>query len=95
MGKRGERAGQLLVLVAYPAPLLARLAQRERRADFLSGLPATHPLDAKDLDLDAGGEAGVEKLAPAERLRLVYSYLTSTREDGGLGIGPGAGECGR
>lgn len=30
VGKRGERDGQLLVLVACPAELLRRLAQRER-----------------------------------------------------------------
>ena len=30
VGKRGEREGQILVLISCPAPLLKRLAQRER-----------------------------------------------------------------
>ena len=36
MGKRGERAGQLLVLVSCPEELLRRLAVRERYEDGLS-----------------------------------------------------------
>lgn len=30
IGKRGEREGQLLILISCPPPLLKRLAQRER-----------------------------------------------------------------
>lgn len=80
VGKRGERDGQLLVLVACPAELLRRLAQRERHSDFLSGLPTTHSITAEDLD--------VAPLTPADRIRLVHTYITSTEGDGGLGIAP-------
>lgn len=99
VGKRGEREGQLLVLVSCPRSILTRLAQRERyrslatvvlannpftirchrHSDFLCGLPTTNPAAARDLN--------AQELSPADRLRLVHTYVTSTRQDGGLGIG--------
>lgn len=81
VGKRGERAGQLLVLVACPPVVLKRLAQRERHSDFLCGLPGTgHSIRAEDLD--------ATPLAQGDQLRLVHTYITSTTQDGGLGIAP-------
>lgn len=87
VGKRGERDGQLLVLVACPPALLKRLAQRERHADFLSGLPTNNPIAAEDLD--------ATPLSPADRLRLVYTHITSTQGDGGLGVAPESKEWDR
>ncbi|KAI0718077.1 DUF590-domain-containing protein [Cerioporus squamosus] len=46
VGKRGEKEGQLLVLVQCPESTLARLVQRER---LLCGLPATNPTSTRDL----------------------------------------------
>ncbi|KAH8103893.1 DUF590-domain-containing protein [Cristinia sonorae] len=80
VGKRGEREGQLLVLVSCPPGLLKRLAQRERHSDFLSGLPPTHSIDGEDLESTP--------LCPADHLRLIYSYVAATEDDGGLGIAP-------
>ncbi|RDX50828.1 DUF590-domain-containing protein [Lentinus brumalis] len=82
VGKRGEKEGQLLVLVQCPESTLARLVQRERYSDFLCGLPATNPTATRDL--------ASEPLTPANRLRLVYTYVTATLADGGLGVAPGS-----
>ena len=49
-----------------------------RHSDFLSGLPVT--------PLPEGVTIG--PLSPADRIRLVYSYITSMPSDGGLGITP-------
>ncbi|THH32040.1 hypothetical protein EUX98_g2150 [Antrodiella citrinella] len=80
VGKRGEREGQLLVLVSCPPTLLKRLAQRERHTDFLSGLPSKHSIGGDDLESTP--------LCPADHLRLIHSYVTATEEDGGLGLYP-------
>jgi len=80
VGKRGEREGQILVLISCPASLLKRLAQRERHSDFLSGLPAQNPLLGEDLDSTP--------MCPADHLRLLHSYVTATKGDGGLGVSP-------
>ncbi|KAH9947024.1 DUF590-domain-containing protein [Amylocystis lapponica] len=81
-GKCGESGGQLLVLVACPQNTLARLAQRERYSDFVSGLPMADPTTPFDLDSTP--------LSPADRLRLIHTYVTSTVSDGGLGVAPGS-----
>lgn len=80
VGKRGERDGQLLVLVACPPALVKRLAQRERHSDFLHGLPSRHAISGEDID--------ATPLSPADQIRLVHTYITSTQADGGLGIAP-------
>ncbi|KAI0358315.1 DUF590-domain-containing protein [Trametes cingulata] len=82
VGKRGEKEGQLLVLVHCPESTLTRLVQRERYSDFLCGLPTTNPTGTRDLT--------AEPLSPADRLRLVHTYVTSTPADGGLGVAPGS-----
>ncbi|KAI0630727.1 DUF590-domain-containing protein [Trametes polyzona] len=82
VGKRGEKEGQLLVLVQCPQSTLTRLVQRERYSDFLCGLPTTNPTGTRDLT--------AEPLSPADRLRLVHTYVTSTPGDGGLGVAPGS-----
>ncbi|KAI0085807.1 DUF590-domain-containing protein [Irpex rosettiformis] len=87
VGKRGERDGQLLVLVSCPSVLLKRLAQRERHSDFLYGLPTNNAVTAEDLDS--------APLSPADQIRLVYTYITSTESDGGLGIAPGSPQWNR
>ncbi|KAJ7498162.1 calcium-activated chloride channel-domain-containing protein [Mycena galericulata] len=51
-------------------------------SDFLSGLPTT-PLKV---------EEQVQPLSPADRIRLVHAFITSTPTDGGLGISPDASE---
>ena len=50
-----------------------------RHSDFLSGLPVNPA-------------ANSQPLSPAERIRLVHSYITSTPKDGSLGISPDAPE---
>lgn len=99
VGKRGEQEGQLLVLLHSPENTLKQLVQRERcflcgscylarphlwhrYSDFLCGLPTTNPTRARDLTS--------EPLTPADRLRLVYTYVTATPGDGGLGVAPGS-----
>ena len=51
-----------------------------RHSDFLCGLPANNPIRAEDLDSTP--------MCPADHLRLVHTYLTATRNDGGLGVAP-------
>ncbi|EIW81754.1 DUF590-domain-containing protein [Coniophora puteana RWD-64-598 SS2] len=81
VGRRGENQGQLLVLVTCPQNLLATLVHRERQSDFLYGLPmANLPAFSDDFD--------TAPLTPADRLRLVHAFITSTPQDGGLGIIP-------
>ncbi|KZT07509.1 DUF590-domain-containing protein [Laetiporus sulphureus 93-53] len=87
VGKRGENDGQLLVFVSCPRSTLTRLAQRERHSDFINGLPTANPTATLDLD--------TEPLSPADHLRLVHTYVTSTVSDGGLGIAPGSSEWDR
>lgn len=55
------------------------LTSAHRRSDFLSGLPVTPNL-------------GLEPLSPADRIRLVHAYISSTPADGGLGISNDAAE---
>lgn len=39
-----------------------------------------------------GDLSAAEKLAPADRLRLIYGYVTATTKDHGLGINPDSPE---
>ncbi|KAF8625524.1 hypothetical protein AX17_006836 [Amanita inopinata Kibby_2008] len=80
VGRRGESLGHLLIFISCPQKLLDALVKRERHSDFLSGLPVT--------PLSPGATIG--SLSPADRIRLVCSYITSTPMDGGLGISPDA-----
>jgi hypothetical protein len=50
-----------------------------RYSDFLYGLPTTNLASVADTSDSA-------ILAPADRLRLLHDYITSTTEDAGLGI---------
>ncbi|PFH53223.1 hypothetical protein AMATHDRAFT_73446 [Amanita thiersii Skay4041] len=78
VGRRGESLGHLLIFISCPKNLLDNLVRRERHADFLSGLPVT--------PVSVGATIG--PLSPADRIRLVHSYITSMPTDGGLGITP-------
>ncbi|KAI0046519.1 DUF590-domain-containing protein [Auriscalpium vulgare] len=79
VARRGERQGQLVLLVACSSQQLRRLVHRERHSDFLYGLTTSAvPAVASEPDLHS--------LTPAERLRLIFAYVTSTPADGGLGI---------
>ncbi|KAF9038141.1 calcium-activated chloride channel-domain-containing protein [Panaeolus papilionaceus] len=79
VGRRGESLGHILIFVTCPNPLVEELVKRERRSDFLSGLPVIP-------------SSSVVHLSPADRIRLVHSYITSTPPDGGLGVSPDASE---
>ncbi|KAB5593947.1 hypothetical protein CTheo_2673 [Ceratobasidium theobromae] len=69
----GKKAGDgLLVLVWCPEPTLRRLAEHERKRDFVYGVTYDAP----------------PTISPAERIRLVHAYLTSPTLDNGLGIAP-------
>ncbi|KAG6899042.1 hypothetical protein C0993_001442 [Termitomyces sp. T159_Od127] len=80
VGRRGESLGHLLVLVSCPTSHVENLTKRERQSDFLSGLPI------KTL----GSETENISLSPADRIRLIYDYVSSIPSDGGLGIVPGS-----
>ena len=56
----------------------------------MRGLPASELVS-----LDSTEIADPATLSPADRLRIVYEYVTSTRYDGGLGIVPGSKEWSR
>lgn len=81
VGRSGENQDQLLILVTCPQNVLSRLVHCERYSDFLYGLPMSK-LPSVEEDLDAA------PLSPADRIRLVHSFITSTPPDGGLGIIP-------
>ncbi|KAJ4482556.1 calcium-activated chloride channel-domain-containing protein [Lentinula aciculospora] len=75
VGRRGDSDEKVLVFVSCPDAFLRVLVHKERKLDFLSGLPVT-PIPGEDA------------LSPSERIRLVHSYITSAQSDGGLGIHP-------
>jgi len=59
--------------------------QGARNSDFLYGLPMSKlPCSANEFDW--------APLSPADRIRLVHGFISSTPEDGGLGIIPGRKE---
>ena len=58
-----------------------------RHSDFLNGLPSKHSIGGEDLD--------ATPLSPADKIRLVHSYITSTPQDGGLGIAPASAQWDR
>ncbi|KDR85927.1 hypothetical protein GALMADRAFT_393543 [Galerina marginata CBS 339.88] len=60
-------------------PLPSMHVKPERHSDFLSGLPVSPAI-------------GVLPLSPADRLRLVHSYISSTPANGELGISSDAAE---
>ncbi len=68
-GRSGLSQGQLVILVYAPWTKIVQLVQNERHSDFLLGLPfSSLPSLSRDF--------GTEPLSPAERLRLVHSYVT-------------------
>ncbi|KAF8994055.1 calcium-activated chloride channel-domain-containing protein [Cyathus striatus] len=79
VGRRGEQLGHLLVFVSCSNEGVVSLIRRERTSDFLSGLPVA------PLSLSA---ASTIPISPADRIRLVYTYITASPVDGGLGISP-------
>lgn len=84
VGRRGESQGQLLVMVTCPQNVLAHLIHCERNSDFLYGLPMSKMPSANDFES--------APLSPADRVRLIHGFISSTPEDGGLGIIPGRKE---
>jgi anoctamin-10 len=82
-GRSGGSQGEILILVHAPWSKIKNLAQTEQHSDFLLGLPtAAIPSHTRDFQ--------EQPLTPAERLRLVHSYISATAVEGGLGIVPGA-----
>ncbi|KAG2053751.1 DUF590-domain-containing protein [Suillus hirtellus] len=84
VGRRGESQGQLLVMVTCPQNVLAKLIHCERHSDFLYGLPMSKLPSTSDFES--------APLSPADRIRLIHGFISSTPEDGGLGIIPGRKE---
>ncbi|KAF9650159.1 DUF590-domain-containing protein [Thelephora ganbajun] len=80
VGKRGEKLGDLMILVECPQQKLDVLARAERDSNFIHGLPV-HNLNSI--------VAGNLTLSNADRVRFVYDYITWTTEDGGLAVVPG------
>ncbi|KAJ3747731.1 calcium-activated chloride channel-domain-containing protein [Lentinula detonsa] len=89
VGRRGESDEKILVFVSCPEAFLQFLVQKERKTDFLSGLPVT-PIPGKNNFSPSGRNISPSErnLSPSERIRLVHSYITSAHPDGGLGIHP-------
>lgn len=58
-----------------------------RYSDFLRGLPASEILTQ-----DSAALSDASTFSPADRLRLIYEFVTSTPNDGGLGVVPGSTE---
>ncbi|KIJ37486.1 hypothetical protein M422DRAFT_33795 [Sphaerobolus stellatus SS14] len=84
-GRRGEKRGQILVLLWTPPRKLAQLISAQLHDDFLLGLPSsTLPGQVRDF---------VETpLSAADRIRVVYTHITSLKSEGGLAIIPGVEE---
>ncbi|KAG8752533.1 hypothetical protein FRC14_006957 [Serendipita sp. 396] len=82
-GKPGNTTGEILVVVSCPWDKLRELIETERHTDFLHGL-LTNAYSGEDRDFSAA------PVSPADRLRLVHSYVTATNTQGGLGIAPGS-----
>ncbi|KAG8703718.1 hypothetical protein FRC08_002668 [Ceratobasidium sp. 394] len=82
-GKKGATDSELLVFVWCPQSKLEQLAEHERRTDFVHGVTR-----ARIPSLAATGDPNA--VTPAERIRLVRTYITSPTLDHGLGIAPGA-----
>ncbi|KZP01835.1 DUF590-domain-containing protein [Calocera viscosa TUFC12733] len=83
VGKSGSTPSELLVFVRCPWKKMEALVDRQRTEDFLHGVNAAS-LPALEQPVDAA------PLTPADRLRLLHSYITTSALDGGLGIAPGA-----
>ncbi|KAF8167034.1 calcium-activated chloride channel-domain-containing protein [Mycena galopus ATCC 62051] len=83
VARRGETLGHLLVFVTCPTNHVHTLIRRERHSDFLFGLPTTPVRREEEED---------QPIAPADRIRLVHTFITSVPSDGGLGISPDAPE---
>ncbi|CAE6440816.1 unnamed protein product [Rhizoctonia solani] len=82
-GKKGVSDSEILVFVWCPQNKLEQLAEHERRTDFVYGVAR-----AKVPSLASTGDPNA--VTPAERIRLVYAYISSPKADGGLGIAPGS-----
>ncbi|PVF99896.1 DUF590-domain-containing protein [Serendipita vermifera] len=82
-GKQGNTPEEILVIVSCPWDKLKELVEHERHSDFLHGL-LTNAYPGENRDFSAS------PLSPADRIRLVYAYVTTTTSQGGLGIAPGS-----
>lgn len=83
-GRKGDSLGKLLVLVSAQDSLIQTLITRERHSDFLHGLPTTQLPSANDV-----------QLSPADRIRILHTFITALPSDGGLGVIPGSDEWSR
>ncbi|KAG8991194.1 hypothetical protein FRB94_012697 [Tulasnella sp. JGI-2019a] len=88
VGRRGNKDGQVLIFVSASDELLAEVVQRDRYRDFINGVPSFNvPSVARNYDADP--------FSNGERVRFIHAYLTSAVVDHGLGVAPGAENCGR
>ena len=85
VGKKGTGDNEILVFVWCPQPKIEQLAEQERRADFVHGVARASIPSLESTDNPSA-------VTPAERIRLVHTYITSPRVDNGLGIAPGASD---
>ncbi|KEP50066.1 response to osmotic stress-like protein [Rhizoctonia solani 123E] len=83
IGKKGASDSELLIFVWCPENKLQQLAEHERRTDFVYGVAR-----AKVPSLTSTGNP--DAVTPAERIRLVYAYISSPKADSGLGVAPGS-----
>ncbi|KAF8309277.1 DUF590-domain-containing protein [Clavulina sp. PMI_390] len=82
-GKKGDKRGRILVFVNCSEAKLSELVKHDASRAFVHGLTASQAL--------LSSEPGTS-ISPAERNRLIYLYVCSSKHDGGLGITPGAAE---
>lgn len=94
VGRRGESLGHILVFVVCPPNLVVDLVKRERlvslQAFVLSSSDALYSYSDFLEGLPIPPAKNVLTLSPADRIRLVHSYISSTPADGGLGVSPDA-----
>ncbi|CAG7851734.1 Uncharacterized protein C691.05c [Serendipita indica DSM 11827] len=81
-GKQGSTNREILIVVSCPWDKLRELIETERHTDFLHGL-LTNAYHGEERDFAAS------PLSPADRVRLVHTYVTSATSQGGLGITSG------
>ncbi|KAI0306043.1 calcium-activated chloride channel-domain-containing protein [Multifurca ochricompacta] len=88
VGRRGERQGQLILLVSCSGHQLKQLLQRERQDTYLFIQSIHFSLTLITFAATSALKTDSTVFRPSERLRLVHSYVTASSSDGGLGIHP-------
>lgn len=89
------RPREIYIFVSAPLPKLAELYNAQAHADFLLGVPSPSwkTWGATTTSKDSIQDSKFT-LPPADRIRLVYEYITCLKVDGGLGVVVGTSQSG-